>query len=176
MLKCEKNIIEDKSVISIEELDIKDIDTYIMFVEDVKEKMEHKEWLGDFKKEDYEYLLSNGSVIYIWKIKEEIIASGMLIPATQKDLIKFNLEELDVLKTMDFGPEMVKEKYRGNGLQKDVLVYLLDYCKKEGFTNAITTIHPDNSYSINNVERAGFKRVGVKTFKRGERIIFLKNI
>ena len=92
MLKCEKNIIEDKSVISIEELDIKDIDTYIMFVEDVKEKMEHKEWLGDFKKEDYEYLLSNGSVIYIWKIKEEIIASGMLIPATQKDLIKFNLE------------------------------------------------------------------------------------
>lgn len=70
MLKCEKNIIEDKSVISIEELDIKDIDTYIMFVEDVKEKMEHKEWLGDFKKEDYEYLLSNGSVIYIWKIKK----------------------------------------------------------------------------------------------------------
>ena len=176
MLKCEKNIIEDKSVITIEKLNIKDIDAYLMFAEDVKDTMEHKEWLGDFKKEDYEYLLSNGSVIYIWKINEEIIASGMLIPSTQKDLIKFNLEELDVLKTVDFGPEMVKQKYRGNGLQKDVLSYLLDYCKKEGFINAVTTIHPDNSYSIKNVEEVGFKRVGVKTFKRGERVILLKNI
>lgn len=78
MLKCEKNIIEDKSVITIEKLNIKDIDAYLMFAEDVKDTMEHKEWLGDFKKEDYEYLLSNGSVIYIWKINEEIIASGML--------------------------------------------------------------------------------------------------
>ena len=166
----------DKEKIVIEKLNLKDIDKYIEFVEKIKENMEHKDWLGDFTKEDYEYLLSNGSLIYIWKYNDIYVASGMLIPTTQKDLLKFNLEELDVDKTMDFGPEMVADEYRGNGLQKDVLNYLIEFIKKIGYKNCVTTIHPDNIYSINNIEKVGFKSVGEVTLKRGPRIILVMNL
>lgn len=166
----------DKGNIIIEKLEIKDIDDYIRFVDNVKSSMSHKEWLGDFEKEDYKYLLSNGSMIYIWKYNNEIVASGMLIPATQKDLVKFNLKELDVEIVMDFGPEMVAQDYRGNGLQKDILLYLLNICKNTGYKYAITTIHPENIYSISNVEKVGFKINGEVTLKRGQRLILVKKI
>lgn len=50
------------------------------------------------------------------------------------------------------------------------------YCSNLGYKYAVSTIHPDNIYSINNLEKDNFKCIGTKKFKRGIRNIYFKNL
>lgn len=42
--------------------------------------------------------------------------------------------------------------------------------------SAISTIHPDNVYSISNLVKGGFILVGSREFKRGLRNVYLKEL
>ena len=46
---------------------------------------------------------------------------------------------------------------------------------ENGYKYAVTTIHPDNIFSIRNVLKDDFKKVGSKEFKRGPREIYFKS-
>lgn len=162
--------------ITVEKLNINDLDYYIDFEKQVKDNMNHSEWLGNFDKMVYEDLLNNGSMIYIWIYKDELIASGMLIPARQKDLDKFFSSDLDYKEVIDFGPEMVNPKYIGNGLQNIVINYLEKISKELNYKYAITTIHPENIYSINNFLKNNFKELGMVALKRGNRNVYRKRL
>ncbi|MDD4796123.1 MAG: hypothetical protein PHG03_06225, partial [Bacilli bacterium] len=59
-----------------------ELDQYLSFKDLVKKNMHNPEWLGDFTKDEYEFLLDNESKILIYKIDNQIIASGMTIKAT----------------------------------------------------------------------------------------------
>ena len=152
-----------------------DLDKYITFREEVKRHMEHPDWLGDFQREDLIALLNNNSKIWIYYKDTEPICSMMLIPSSKKVLAKFelDLEEKDVV---DYGPMFVNYSYIGNGLQYQMLQELDTYCKKLGYKYAASTIHPDNTYSINNLLKDNFKYHKTKTLKRGPRNIYLKKL
>lgn len=152
-----------------------DLDKYILYREDVKKSMEHPDWLGDFQKQDLEYLLSHGSKLWIFYNGEEYVSSMMLIPSDEKSLKKFELD-LEITDVVDYGPMFVNPKYRGNKLQAQMLVYLDEYSKSVGYKYAASTIHPDNVYSINNLVNDGFIYKGTKEFTRGIRNIYLKNL
>lgn len=66
----------------------------------------------------------------------------------------------------------VNSKYRGNGLQLQMLEKLDEYALKFGYKMAVATAHPDNEISINNLLSDGFKLLGTKEFKRGLRNIY----
>lgn len=149
-----------------------DIEEYIKFREQVKMTMIEKDWLGDFTKEELEQLLQNGSKIWIYYKEEKPICSMMIIPSTKKDMDKFDLS-LDFHQVIDYGPMMVNKNYVGNGLQYQMLKMLDNYCSKK-YSYALTTIHPDNNYSINNLVKDDFKLIGQKELKRGMRNIYLK--
>ncbi len=163
----------------LEELEIKsdniDLDKYIEFREDVKSRMEHPEWLGDFTKEDLKELLKNGSKIWVFYINNEEVCSTMAIPARKKDMDKFDLN-IDFKKTIDYGPTFVNDKFRGNKLQLQMTKFLDDFYINKGYEYAVSTIHPDNIYSINNLLGDDFKKVGFKELKRGPRNIYSKKL
>ncbi len=148
------------------------IDKYIEFRENVKKNMIHPEWLGDFSKKDLLNLLNNNSKIWIYYLDKEPVCSMMLIPADKKSLLKFELD-LDYKDVADYGPMFVNPKYIGNGLQYQMLLELDNYCIKMGYKYAVTTIHPDNIYSINNIIKDDFKLINHMDFKRGTRNIYL---
>ena len=152
-----------------------DIDKYIEYREDVKKNMEHPDWLGDFQRKDLEFLLSNGSKLWIFYNGEDYVSSMMLIPSDEKTLKKFELD-LDYKEVVDYGPMFVNPKYRGNKLQAQMLEYLDNYSKELGYKYAAGTIHPDNVYSINNLVGDGFIYKGTNTFTRGIRNIYLKEL
>lgn len=163
-------------MIKLEELEKKEnyeLDKYIEFRERVKKNMEYPEWLGDFTKEDLEKLIKEGSKIYIFYKDNEEVCSTMIIPATEKDIKKFELD-IDYKKTMDYGPTFVDDKFRGNKLQLQMTRYLDNYLIGLGYKHAVSTIHPDNIFSIRNVLEDEFKEVGFKEFKRGPRKIYTK--
>ena len=165
------NVKRDK--IKREELDIKDIIYYNHYIHKIRNNMERPEFLGTFENEELKELLKNDTHIYVYKNNDEVISSSMLIPSTEKDLKKFGID-LDYKEVVDYGTEVVSEKYRGNGLQQYMLDELEKISKKKGYKYAITTIHPDNIYSINNILKNGFEFKGFKEFKRGPRNIYLK--
>ena len=149
------------------------LDDYIQFREMVKKNMEHPEWLGDFTKDELIYALNNNSKIWLYYLKNEPVCSMMLIPSTEKDLKKFEIE-LDYGDVVDYGPMFVNPKYVGNGLQYQMLKEINKYCEKLGYKFAAGTIHPDNIYSIRNLLKDDFKLIGTKDFTRGKRNIYLK--
>ena len=157
----------------MKKLDLGDLFTRDEFREYVKENMTHPDWLGDFSKNDLIYMLNNNSKIWIYYLKEEPICSMMLIPSDENALSKFELD-LDYKDVVDYGPMFVNSKYIGNGLQYQMLKELDKIAKQKGYKYAIVTVHPNNTYSIRNIEQDNFKLLATKTFSRGKRNIYLK--
>ena len=135
--------------------------------------MANPEWLGDFSKEDLERKLKKDSEIWIYYQDKKPVCSMMLIPATPEDLEKLNLAYKET-EVVDYGPMFVDPTYRGNGLQYQMLKELDKIAKQKGYKYAIVTVHPDNTYSIRNIEQDNFKLLATKTFSRGKRNIYLK--
>lgn len=148
---------------------------YIKFRELVKENMPNPEWLGDFTKEELIEILNNNTKIWIYYLNKEPVCSMMLIPSTEKDISKFELNISHTL-AVDYGPIFVNPKYQGNGLQYQMLQILDKYVKEHNYKYIITTIHPDNIYCIRNFLKDDFKLINQKVFKRGPRNIYLKEI
>lgn len=166
------NKINIKDLIVVEKINI---DQYIKFREQVKETMNDPEWLGDFTKEDIELLLQENSKIWVYYSKEIPICSMMIIPATKKSLIKFELN-FKVQEVIDYGPMFVNPNYIGNNLQYQMLRELDEISRKKGYRYAVVTVHPDNMYSIRNLEKDKFKLINTKNFERGTRNIYLKEL
>ena len=152
--------------------DIK-IDEYIKYINSVKESMKYPEWLGDFSKEDLIFLLNNNSKIWMYYLNNEFVCSMMLIPANKKSLTSFGID-LNPEEVIDYGPIFINHKYIGNGLQYQMLQKLDEYCIKSGYKYAISTVHPDNIYSINNLVKDKFINIDSINLKRGKRNIYLK--
>ena len=166
------NKINIKDLIVVEKINI---DQYIKFREQVKETMNNPEWLGDFTREDIELLLQENSKIWVYYSKEIPICSMMIIPATKKTLMKFELN-YKVQEVIDYGPMFVNPNYIGNNLQYQMLRELDEISRKKGYRYAVVTVHPDNMYSIRNLEKDKFKLINTKNFERGTRNIYLKEL
>lgn len=152
-----------------------EIEEYIRYRDLVKKNMKYPQWIGDFQKEDLHYLLNNGSKIWMYYTNDEFVCSMMIIPSTKKDITKFGLN-IDYKETVDYGPMFVNPNYIGNHLQLQMLTYLDEYSSKAGYKYAVSTVHPDNLYSKNNLEKDGFLLTGTKKFTRGIRSIYVKEL
>lgn len=152
-----------------------DLDKYIEFREYVKSTMKYPDWLGDFSKEDLINLVNNESKIWIYYLGDEPVCSMMLISSDEEALLKFGLD-LNYKDVVDYGPMFVSPKYVGKGLQTEMIKEMDRYCVSLGYKYAVSTIHPDNVYSINNFIKDKFIFFNQKEFKRGIRNIYLKVI
>ena len=152
-----------------------DLDKYIEFREYVKSNMEHPEWLGDFSKNDIEFMLAIGAEIWNYSNNEELVCSIMLIPSSEKDVTSFDLA-CDYKLTIDCGPTMVSPKYVGNGLMIQMMNSMEEYVKDKGFKYIVGTVHPDNKFSLNNFKKLGYREISRKEFKRGLRAVFFKEL
>ncbi len=151
------------------------IDNYIIFYQNIVNKMKNPEWLGIMSREDIEYIISNGGKLYIYCLDNEIVCSMLYIPCSKKQLEKFNLN-LNYQEVGDCGPIMVSEKFRGNDLQKEMLRQLEKDMLKLNIKYIITTIHPENKISIKNFEIINYKYNKTLNLKRGLRNLYIKEI
>ncbi len=165
-------VIELKNLKRIDKINL---DKYIKFREQVKNHMTNPEWLGDFEKEDLKQLLENGSKIWIYYLNETPICSMMSLPA-EKDFIKSLDLEYDARLVVDYGPMFVNYDYIGNHLQYQMLQELDKLSKEQGYQYAITTVHPDNVYSSNNLKLDKFHCFRTKKFSRGIREVYIKKL
>ena len=150
------------------------LEEYFAFYNLVKKNMKYPDWLGDFTIEKMQLMLKSGTKIYVYSL-DKPICSMMLIPSTEKDIKKFNLN-LDYKEVVDYGPMFVNPKYIGNNLQFQMLKKLNKLSLKKRYKYVVTTVHPKNNYSINNLLKSGFVLIGTRKFNRGVRNIYLKEL
>ncbi len=152
-----------------------DLDEYIKIREEVKMRMEYPEWLGDFSKEDLINELNNNAKIWLYYDNGNPVCSMMIMPCSIDAITKFELD-INYKDAVDYGPMFVCCEYIGNGLQYQMLQELDKYCKEKGYKYAISTVHPDNKYSIVNFLKDDFKLHKEKNFTRGRRNIYVKKL
>ena len=169
MSKIEKNRIKK------EEMSKEKIVFYNNYINDIRSRMDRPDFLGTFTDDDLEYLLDHNSHIYLFNYDNDVVCTSMIIPASEKDIKKFGLD-LDFNEVIDYGPEVVLDSYRGNGLQGYMLEDLDSISKDLGYKYAVATIHPENVFSINNFLKHDFKKVYENNFERGPRNIYLKKL
>ena len=152
-----------------------DIDEYYDYFINIKNKMSHPDWLGDLEKDDFIKMINAGGKTWTYFDNDKFVCSQMYIVGTQKgiDHLGLNYKEEECA---DCGPMFVAEDYRGNGLQFQMLQKLEEYCKKMNKKYILTTAHPENVYSSNNMIKAGYKKVGSRVLGRGPRDIYVKEI
>jgi endonuclease IV len=51
-----------------------------------------------------------------------------------------------------------------------------EYLRSIGYKYSMTTVHPDNIYCARNIMKNGLEKVSQKTFKRGIRNIYFKEL
>lgn len=157
----------------IEVSDNVDIDEYLCLYKYVRDNMEHPEWLGTFSKKEIKDILKTGGKIWMYYDKNIPICSFFYIPASNKNLKKHNIE-YDESITGSLGPIMVRKEYIGNGLQREMMKVLEKYIKKIGKKHIYTKAHSENTYSINNFIKSGYKVVDRYASERGPMISFVK--
>ena len=151
------------------------LDEYLAYYDMTLDNMKRKELLGYFTKEEMELLLKEGAKLFVYRNDKEIVCSFVYIPASEHSMKKFKLN-YDINEVGECGPIIVNPKYRGNGLQYQMLQVLTKYCKKLGKKYLITTVHPDNIYSINNFLKEGYKLRNKFEFHRGPRNLYVKDL
>lgn len=87
----------------------------------------------------------------------------------------YELVSLDNKDTIEIAFNIVHSEYRGNGLMKTMINYLLEKGKKDGYKHFIARVHEDNKSSSKSLERLGFKLVK-EYFKESKKKKFYKLI
>ena len=140
---------------------------------DVRDNMEHPEWLGTFTKEEIIEILGIGGKIWIYYDKDIPVCSAFYIPSKNKSLIKHNVT-YDEAITGSIGPVMVRKEYQGNGLQMQLMKKVTDYAYSIGKTHLFAKAHADNIYSVRNILKDGFTIVDEYIDERGPNLAFVK--
>lgn len=167
-------------MMKLSELDVQssniDLDKYIEFRESVRSRMERPEWLGEIPKEELEKMLSIGGKIWIYSNGDVPVCSWMFIPAGEDAKKDLEIDGIDYNLMGDIGPVFVNFDYLGNGLMYQMLLEYDKYLESIGYKYVMTTVHPDNIFSSRNMVKNGMKKVSQKTFKRGIRDIYFKEL
>ena len=159
----------------VKKIDVNDIDFYISQEKIVRDNMEKPIWLGDFTKDDYIYLMQNNIMnIYLWFLENNCVGGASLIKIDDETKKEYLSENLDANTMIDFGPIWVNPNYVGNGYQVLFINYLENLIKNK-YKYFVTTIDPENIYSIRNFEKCGFINVGEIELKRGKRLVLKKD-
>lgn len=91
-------------------------------------------------------------------LDDELIAIGLtVLPVPPETDLRENLQNHTVDKAMDLKLIIVKEKYRGNGLQRKLIQLMEDEAISRGITHLCTSVSPNNPYSYNNVLAMGYE-------------------
>ena len=105
---------------------------------------------------DKTILRKNSPEILLQSISEQNIALGVFI---NDELIAIGLTVLPVPPETDLREKLiiVKEKYRGNGLQRKLIRLMEEEALSRGVTHLCTSVSPNNPYSYNNVLAMGYE-------------------
>lgn len=119
-------------------------------------------------------MIDNGGCnAYFFKYKNEIIGLIVLTCDIPTILDEYQLSSNNY---MLIDSVRVKDKYRGYGLQRQMLKFAYMRAVKLKMDGLVAAIHPNNKYSLNNFIEEKYELTNVITIHGGMRKIMIKRV
>lgn len=141
-----------------------DIAALSQLIREVWEKLEHKEWFALYDDNNYICDLLDTQKESAWKAIDATTGhmAGLYIvtyPGTGSDNLGYDigLPESELSRVVHMDAIVVHPLYRGQGLQQKLTLFVEQELLNNGFRYFMCTIHPDNIYSKNNMEKCDYK-------------------
>lgn len=160
--------------------DLLDTEHYIRFLQEIEAGMTRKEWLYLDPPEVVRDMMEKG-ILELWiAMAGDRLAAAFTIlhPGLSSENYGYDLglSEAELMVVVHMDTAAVHPDFRGMGLQRQMVQTAEQALAGQGKRIALCTVHPDNHYSLNNMQSQGYeiqKRIG----KYGsERFILRKNI
>lgn len=161
------------SDIEIEIVNEHGIDKALKFQKRIIDNMVNKDHFCPLTKEEFLTPILNKDNVYFLKNKNEIIALFVATCEVPEILKEYKLNNYNIMLIDSI---MVSEKFRGYGLQRQILEFLSRRAKELQLDGLVATIHPNNVYSLNNFISSGYEIINKLNIHGGPRYIVYKNI
>lgn len=138
----------------------RDLESFIALLQEVRESMEQKEWFYVDPPEEIWNMMTEG-ILELWIAKdgERMVAAFDIIRPGLREFnygydLCFTDEELMQVINMDSAA--VHPDYRGQGLQRRLVAAAEAELRTEGEHILLCTVHPENRFSLRNVQNQGY--------------------
>lgn len=141
-------------------LDIKYIDKIIKLEEEIVQSLVDMNFYATTDRDEYiECIKRDAYILGVVTIYDELIAMGVYIKyGYSKHNYGYDLEIQgeELLNVGQIQSTVVKENYRGNGLQEIICSKLEEIAKSDNSRILSATVAPNNIYSLNNFKKLGY--------------------
>jgi len=157
-----------------------DAGRFIRFLNEVKAEMPQKEWFYLDPPEWIRKMLAEGTMtLWLAEDGDRIVAAfDILQPGLDSCNYGYDLEldREELMQVVHMDTAAVHRDYRGLGLQRKLVETAEKQLSGKGSRILLTTVHPDNFYSLNNMRRQGY-RIQKRVEKyQSERYVLRKDI
>ena len=135
--------------------------------------MKNKEWFVPLTKEEFLTSIEGRCNTYFFTYNQQVIGLLVLTCDIPEILKSYKLPQGNYMLIDSI---MVKDEYRGQGLQRKILQFAQKQAEKLKMNGLVATVHPDNIYSLNNFVHEDYKVINRLNIHGGQREILLKEI
>lgn len=139
---------------------LQDTEKLICLLQEVRQGMERKDWLYLDSPEEVRQMMADGTM-QLWVAEDGERLAGIfdiLIPGLSEYNYGYDLAftEAQLLRVIHMDTAAVHPDYRGKSLQRILMQEAERYAARMGERILLTTVHPENSYSLNNILAQGY--------------------
>ncbi len=157
-----------------------DTEAFIRLVREVRQGMVQKDWFYLDPPEDVRAMMENGTMQFWAAMDGETMAAVFSILQPGLDSYNYgrdlDFSEEALLRVVHMDTAAVHPNYRGRGLQRILMEEAENYARYLGGRILLTTVHPENQYSLNNILSLGYERVWEGDMYGSRRYILCKDL
>ena len=155
-------------------------EAFILFLDEIKAGISQKDWFYLDPPDTVRSMVEDGTLEFWMVFHEEKLAAvfSVLFPGLRSDNYGYDLGlcEEELLRIIHMDTAAVHPDYRGFGLQGRLVQLAERELSGKGKRILLSTVHPDNEFSLNNMLKQGYA-VRKRVEKYGsERLILQKEI
>lgn len=152
------------------------VDLQYFVTEELEEKDNLQQIWGIYTTEKIKEILNNGGVIKNYYYDGDLVGSSQLIVNDREEFDDYGVKGISFNETAVNGGVILKSRYWGNGLQRQMSQELEDTALEKGCKYMIATVSPKNKWSFENLYYTGYDVVDGHDMAKGFRFVVLKDL